>query len=86
MCVRDEEEAAEGPKDEEEVQDVEAEDIVTDRLYNEEWGWRKYIGVVVPLWLEFGAEEAEVGEFEVEIEEDWRQKRHVGDKDCAEPE
>ena len=35
MRVRDEEEAAEGPKDEEEVQDVEAEYIVTDRLNKE---------------------------------------------------
>lgn len=40
----------------------------------------------MPLWLEFGAEEAEVGDFEVDIEEDWGQKRHIGDEDCAEPE
>ena len=85
MRVRDEEEAAEGPKDEEEVQDVEAEYIVTDRL-NKEWGRRNYIGVIVPLWLEFGAQEAEVGDLEMEIEEDWGQKRHVGDEYCTEPE
>ena len=85
MRVRDKEEAAEGTENDEEVQDVEGEYIVTDRL-QKGWGQWKYIGVVVPLWLEGGARKAEVGDLEVKIEEDWGQDGHVGDEDCAEPE
>ena len=40
----------------------------------------------MPLWLEGGAKQAEVGDLEVDIEEDWGHDGHVGDEDCAEPE
>ena len=85
MHVRDEEEAPEGAKDDEEVQDVEGEHIVTDRLHKE-WGQRNYIGVIVSLWLEFGGQQAKVGDLEMDVEEDRGHNRHVGDEYCTEPE